>query len=230
MPFNLEDLLKRNPQLRRLGDDTQPAKTAKSKVERPAKSAAADSKRVRREAGKAARKSGESWETQTLKECALARRMGWAVVDKHDPPTRVMRGKGGGLVVRYTKKGGADWTGIAFGYGVAFETKSVSQKNTYTILSKNEQQLGYLIDYHSCAEAIGKYALVGYYVFWSSHNEKRFHPISSISGRTIKRIDGILVDHWIDAIERETGIDHKGECGDSAKKNLPLHNRFQAAT
>lgn len=201
MGFNLKELLARNPDLAK-------ANKPKNKAGKPTESRRRDSvgavttqtsqdRRVL--AGRVAAKRGASWEDEVRDENKIALAMHQALVTKLDPPSRVVRGKGGSLRIIYQEKGGADWIGVALGYPVAFETKAVDAVNSYTVMKKNENQLAFLRNYKNICDSVGSYAIVGYYVFWRNSGEKRFHPIETLKGRTIKRLDGRLVDSWIEA-------------------------------
>ena len=201
---DLDALLRRNPELKASGrvkgtgtrkkrmpvlDATSPKKTTQQKSDEA----------VRRHfAGKLANARGAKWEDQVKAENDQALALGVAVVVKLDPPTRVVRGPGGKPKVIFKQKGGADWIGTSYGLPVAFETKAVDAVDSYTVMKKNENQLTFLRDYKNVCDTAGKSCIVGYYVYWRRSDERRFHPIDSLRGRTIKRGDGIVVDCWFE--------------------------------
>lgn len=182
----LDDLLARNTQLKVVQPTGVRHRTPVGK------------QATRSAAGKVGRDRGLSWEAEVEAENAQLRKQGRAVVAKLEPKITPIK-KGGKLTVIYSGKGGCDWIGVADGQPVAFETKAVSNADEYSVLKKDAHQLDFVRDF---AESCGKCVhldYVGYYIYWRTNNEKRFHPIKTISDRKIVRHDGILVERWIDA-------------------------------
>ena len=182
----LDDLLARNSQLKVVQPTGVRHRTPVGK------------QATRSAAGKVGRDRGLSWESEVEAENAQLRKQGRAVVAKLEPKITPIK-KNGKLTVIYSGKGGCDWIGVADGLPVAFETKAVSNVDEYSVLKKDVHQLDFVRDFSGACGKCVQTGYVGYYIYWRISNEKRFHHISTISERKICRLDGTLVERWIDA-------------------------------
>lgn len=152
----------------------------------------------RRQGGKQAQAGGRDWEDVIRAENATLPQ--FVTIIKTDPPSRIIR-RGNQLVVVYEKFGPPDWAGAAYNLPIFFESKSTGG-NTWSVSKPTGKDKGnwHQWEFLNRVRVGNPAAFVGYYIFWSDHNQKRFHFLKDFTpdGKT-QRLLGLPVVTWWDA-------------------------------
>jgi hypothetical protein len=112
---------------------------------------------------------------------------GIAKLHKTGPVTRVIgRQPNGRLDIVYEDDGPCDYIGAATGYGVAFEAKSTSRVDVWSVPDKDMHQYEFMERYAQHAPG----AFVGYLIRWTQWEEVRWH---SLYGTKYVRNEGLLL-------------------------------------